>query len=268
MLMSFGDSSKEKVAAYIKESKELGIQIEGPNINLSSTNFVIDNKSIIFSLTSITGLGKETAKKIISIRQQQENQVFTSAVKALAILSNNGVSNKILESLIKVGAFDCLDNRRQFLLANMDKITNSKLNLIDKNGNFLFDLDLNEEVTEDKTLYFDYEYKLLGVSFVKNPQIEKFDQYAKRLGLIHLEDNQNSTCKSLVEVTNVIASQTTKGKPMLKWNVVEDNKPYVLYSFDNVDDLKQKAEGYKYLVVDLKTYRDTYLILDIVKGEN
>lgn len=270
VLMSFGDASKEKIISYIKESKVLGIKIVGPNINESTMSFVILNKSIIFSLTSIAGLGRETAKKIIQIRDQQPNKKFTDAIKAIAILANNGVSTKILESLIKVGAFDELYDRRQFLLGNLSKITNEKLNLIDKDGNFIFDLNLDENIVENHDEYYLDEQKLLGVSFVKNRQQELFNKYENAYQLINFDDVKTTTnkFKSLVELVSCFKTQTSTNKPMLRWTIIQNNKKYYLYSFSNLEELENEAKNIKYLLGEFKPYRDTFTLTGILKGEN
>ena len=265
VLLSFGDSSKEKILSYIKESKELGIRICRPDINLSTTNFVIHKNEIIFSLISISGLGNETSKKILEIRNTMPNKRFDDAIKAIAILSNRGVSTKVIESLIKVGAFDSLEPRRQFLIDNLTKITNKKMNLLDQNNNFIFDLGLTDNSIENYEEYSAWETKLLGLSFVKTKEQQIFDEYEKKFNLVSFDEvNDSNKFNSLVKLEKVLLTQSSTNKTILKITVVQNNKKYYLYSFSDVQNQYDKIKDSKYFVGTFKPYRDTFTLQDVL----
>lgn len=266
VLLSFGDSSKEKVLSYIKESISLGIKILPPDINLSGLNFVLNGNQIIFSLVSINGVGIENAKKIMSVRQSQENYKFTSAIKAIAILANNGISCKMLESLIKVGAFDNLDPRRNYLLTNLPVLTNKKMNLLDKNNNFLFDLDLNEHVTENPEEYVQWELKLLGMSFVVSKWQKLFTDLESAYQLVHLSDvTNNEKFNALLQIEKLVLTQSSSNKTILKLTVMENNEKHLLYAFIDAKTLYAQLIEAKYCIVNLKPYKDTFAIQHLVK---
>ena len=265
VLLSFGDSSKEKVLSYIKESKDLGIQICKPDINLSTTNFVIYKNEIIFSLTSITGLGQETAKKIMEVRRNYPNGVFDDAIKAIALLSNNGVSSKVIESLIKTGAFDSLETRRNYLLENLDKITNKKVNLLDQDNNFIFDLDLNPDVLENIDDYSQWETKLLGMSFVKTKEQNFFENFKDKFSLKQFNDvNDKNNFNCLIKIEKIQSTVTKTQKPMLIIKCIQNNQKYSLFAFNNVDELNEQLKNSQYIIGSFKSYRDTFTLQNVI----
>lgn len=266
VLLSFGDSSKEKVLSYIKESISLGIKILPPDINLSNLNFVLNGNQIIFSLVSINGVGIENAKKMIAIRNAQDNHKFTDALKAIAILSNNGISTKMLELLIKVGAFDYLEPRRNYLLTNLPVLTNKKMNLLDQNNNFIFDLDLKTNVTENPEEYAQWELKLLGMSFVVSKWQKIYDELESAYQLVHLNEvTSKDKCNVLLQIDKLVLSQSTSNKTILKLTVMENNEKYLLYAFSDAKTLYSQMVEAKYCIVNLKPYKDTYTIQHLVK---
>lgn len=173
VLLSLGDTSPEKLSLYLAEAQSRSINIKLPDINLSNTSFVIDKNDIYFSFTSIFGFGLEKSKKIVNLRNQQPNQKFKDAISAIVILFNNGISIKLLESLIKVGAFDDFKISRAYLLFNLETLCDSKRNMIDENGKFLFDLNLQQPPSESVKLYGVWEQELLGISLSQTKHIFK-----------------------------------------------------------------------------------------------
>ena len=117
-LLSTELGNADKLAHFIQECEAMGIPVLGPDINNSRENFtsVIDSDNpgvgqIRFGLAAIRGVGDTAAQSIIA--ERNENGPF----KDFGDFAYRVDANKrVLEHLIKAGAFDFLDSGRAYLL--------------------------------------------------------------------------------------------------------------------------------------------------------
>ena len=116
ILTSIMDST-DKVPEYIAECNNMGITVLPPDINESGEKFNVYDGNIRFALAAVKNVGREAVKKIVE--EREENGPFTSLSDLCSRLPLN---KKMLESLIKCGAFDSMGHHRAKLLNNMEKI--------------------------------------------------------------------------------------------------------------------------------------------------
>ncbi|MAF85632.1 MAG: DNA polymerase III subunit alpha [Dehalococcoidales bacterium] len=115
----------EKVAGAVAECRRLGIMVLPPDINRSQGSFSIEMNgegnapAICFGLAAIKNVGSGAVEPIINERNKGGD--FRSIEDLCRRCDLNGVNRRVLESLIKVGALDCLCNRGT-LLHNIDRI--------------------------------------------------------------------------------------------------------------------------------------------------
>lgn len=102
----------EKTTQFIRECRKRGRPILPPDINLSGEHFTLTADGIRFGLTSIRGIGSSVVPDITAGRP------YTGITDYLARTSpNRGGKKGVLDSLVKIGAFDSLgDTDRQRLL--------------------------------------------------------------------------------------------------------------------------------------------------------
>ena len=114
-------NNKEKITAYIQEAKEWGIDILPPDVNESLWLFNVIGNTIRFGLGAIKGVGEAAVEEIV--RERIENGPFKGYVDFCERVSLKSVNKRVMESLIKVGAFDsCEKFNRKTLLDNMEFI--------------------------------------------------------------------------------------------------------------------------------------------------
>jgi len=123
-LLSAHAGVMEKITSAISECRRLGIKVLPPNINHSESNFSIEkdekgNQAIRFGLTSIKNVGVGAIESIISERVQKGE--FKSIEELCRRCDMSNVNKRVMESLIKAGALDCLGNRGT-LLNNINEI--------------------------------------------------------------------------------------------------------------------------------------------------
>ncbi|WP_371381575.1 DNA polymerase III subunit alpha [Sporomusa aerivorans] len=106
--------TNDKVGYYIEECRRRGIDVLPPDINASGTAFSVDGEAIRFGLAGVKNAGGNALESIISARRKGGK--FTSLVDFCSRVDMRVVNKRVIESLIKCGAFDSLKARRsQFL---------------------------------------------------------------------------------------------------------------------------------------------------------
>jgi DNA polymerase-3 subunit alpha len=107
----------EKVRSAIAECRRLGIKVLPPDINKSQADFIIEkeekNSAIRFALVAIKNVGLSPIENILSARNQ--GGIFKSMEDFCYRVDLRNINRKVLESLIKVGAFDSLSSRKVLL---------------------------------------------------------------------------------------------------------------------------------------------------------
>ena len=111
----------EKVAAAVAECRRLSIEVVRPDINSSLIDFSIENNNRIrIGLAAAKNIGEGAVKPIIA--ERAKNGPYKSIEDFCRRADAKSVNKRVMESLIKVGAFDTLNTNRGALLANLDRI--------------------------------------------------------------------------------------------------------------------------------------------------
>jgi DNA polymerase III subunit alpha len=112
-------ANTEKVARYVSEMKAFNIQLLPPCINSSHEGFTPVGDSIRFGLAAIKGLGSTAVQLIVKART--EGGSFRSIFDFAERVDQKAVNKRVLESLIKAGAFDSLHPQRSSLMPVLDR---------------------------------------------------------------------------------------------------------------------------------------------------
>src|SRR5204863_6341592 len=107
-----------KVVRYINESRSQGIQILAPDVNASLDNFTASGNSIRFGLAAIKGIGQSAVSSIIDARNA--GGPFSSSFDFTERVDSRAVNKRVLEGLIRGGAFDSVNRSRARLFAAID----------------------------------------------------------------------------------------------------------------------------------------------------
>jgi DNA polymerase-3 subunit alpha len=115
---------QDKVASAVTECRRLGITVLPPDINHSQDIFTIAQDSqgspaIRFGLSAIKNVGSGAVAPVIAERDRDGE--FKSVEDFCRRADLHGVNKRVMESLIKAGALDCLGERGT-LLANVGRI--------------------------------------------------------------------------------------------------------------------------------------------------
>jgi len=105
----------EKVIKNINEIRNMGIAILPPDINASCRNFTVHEKDIRFGLGAVKGVGGAAVEAIVEARQEGP---FSSLHDFCERVDLRRVNKRVVEALVKCGAFDSLQHKRaQFMAA-------------------------------------------------------------------------------------------------------------------------------------------------------
>lgn len=126
-MMTSDMADTAKLAQYVNEAREFGIEVLPPDVNESQMYFAPSYPNttagrigaIRFGLAAIKGVGEIAVEAIIKARN--EGGKFVSLADLCQRVDTRVVNRKVLEALIKSGACDCFGQTRATLFAQIDR---------------------------------------------------------------------------------------------------------------------------------------------------
>jgi DNA polymerase III subunit alpha len=119
-MLSSEVASTDKLAAYVGMLTAGGVKVLGPDVNASRLGFTVEGDAIRVGLGAIKGVGESASDSIVETRARSGR--FTSAAHLLRTVGDRTVNRKVVECLIRAGAFDSLHPDRGALLAGLDTL--------------------------------------------------------------------------------------------------------------------------------------------------
>ncbi|MBN1939418.1 MAG: hypothetical protein JW843_07520 [Candidatus Aminicenantes bacterium] len=95
-----------QIVKYIAECQVLGVDVLPPDINRSEFDFNVAGQAVRFGLAAVKNVGETAARGLIATRR--EKGAFQTIFDVVREADSRVVNRKVLESLIKAGAFDSL----------------------------------------------------------------------------------------------------------------------------------------------------------------
>jgi DNA polymerase III subunit alpha len=123
LLTSVRDSKDDKTK-YLAAARKMGVQVLAPDVNRSEAEFAPDpteQEAIRFGLTGVRNVGEGAVEHILSSRRQEG--VFSDFFDFCWRVDVSVLNKRIIESLIKAGAFDEMGHTRGGLLEVFEQIT-------------------------------------------------------------------------------------------------------------------------------------------------
>ncbi|MEX1350180.1 MAG: DNA polymerase III subunit alpha [Desulfobacterales bacterium] len=109
--------STDGVVKFIAECRHHDIPILPPDINKSDTDFVVDGSRIRFGLVAVKNVGESAIESIIASRADKP---FESLFDFCERVDLKKVNKRVIESLIKSGAFDSTGAKRSQMMAALE----------------------------------------------------------------------------------------------------------------------------------------------------
>jgi hypothetical protein len=109
----------DKIVQYVEETRAMGLRVEAPDVNVSRAQFTVSGDAIHFGLAAIKNVGATAIDSIVKVREA--DGAFTTLDDFCGRVDLRLVNRRVIECLIKAGAFDSLQNTRAGLLASLDQ---------------------------------------------------------------------------------------------------------------------------------------------------
>ncbi|MFQ5482210.1 MAG: DNA polymerase III subunit alpha, partial [Nitrospinaceae bacterium] len=107
----------DKVIRYLNDCREIGINVLPPDVNESQRDFTISGEKLLFGLGAIKNVGFKAIESILQMRDQLGR--FTSLEQLCEHVDLGQVNRRVLESLIKSGACDSLEETRGSMMHHL-----------------------------------------------------------------------------------------------------------------------------------------------------
>src|SRR5579863_10147633 len=126
LLTSVGDD-KDKSALYLNECRKMGIKVLPPDVNESVATFAAVGRDVRFGLAAIRNVGTNVVEAVIAARKSKG--AFTAFADFLRKVPLVVCNKRVIESLIKAGAFDSLGDARKGLVFVHEQAVDAVLDL-------------------------------------------------------------------------------------------------------------------------------------------
>ncbi|MEK6628903.1 MAG: DNA polymerase III subunit alpha, partial [Bdellovibrionota bacterium] len=149
-LLSTEVGDTDKVVKYVKDAQKRGLIVRPPHVNFSDYLFTANEDEIYFGLGAIKGVGQTAVDAILEARNSSENKKFNSIEDFFNAVDLKRINKKVIENLIKAGAFDDFGYHRAQLSVGYPQFLD-RANEMQKDKELgqasLFDLGTQEETT-------------------------------------------------------------------------------------------------------------------------
>jgi DNA polymerase III subunit alpha len=113
-LLTSISGDKDKSALYLNECRRMGITVLPPDVNSSAATFTPVGNDIRFGLAAIRNVGTNVVESIVTTRAAKG--AFDSFADFLRKVPVNVCNKRVIESLVKAGAFDSMGHPRRGLV--------------------------------------------------------------------------------------------------------------------------------------------------------
>lgn len=124
LAQSHPSGAAARVAAAVAECAKLGITVLGPDVNKSGVTFEVERSdgekdAIRFGMSIVKNVGESAVRAICAARDSAPNGRYGSLDDVCNLVDHSQMNKRVLESLIKSGAFDALHDRA-YALSRLD----------------------------------------------------------------------------------------------------------------------------------------------------
>ena len=229
-------NNTDKVIKNIAECRSMDIKVLPPDVNVSELSFTVVGQDIRFGLAAVKNVGAKAAAEIIRVRDIEG--VYKSLFDLCCRLDLSKVNRRVLESLIKSGAFDGEGVARSRLFAAIDTAMEngqsaSRDRICGQQSLFAFageELALEDACYPDDTAAWSdkeqltYEREVLGFYLSSHP-LQRYNNELKRCTTSSTAELVNCESDSQVRIGGLLTSvrsKRTKNGKIMAFAVLED----------------------------------------------
>lgn len=208
---------EESLAPVFEDCRYDGITVLPPSINRSFFEFTIEKGAIRYGFSKIKGIGNRTYPDLISSRRsgKWKNQPYQSMpdfFQRTTDASDAIIPKRIIEPLIRAGAFDDFTPDRKWLLNICENIYSAKPNNMDSYFALITHLFEGTPGKRDKKWNIEQEHELLG-TFLSDDPFKKY-KAEEAYGCIPIEQLSDGSYKIMGYLESEEVKTSQKGKVM------------------------------------------------------
>ena len=293
-VLSRNISDIKKITTFMDETRRMGMEVLGPDVNESNVNFTVNKAgNIRFGLGAIKGVGENAVIQLIE--EREKGGIYKDIYDLVERVNLNSLNKKNLEAMAVAGAFDCFENISRAQYFALDSKGFSFIESLIRYGNNAKTI----RQTSSQTLFGESG----GFDLVKPepsscsdwPKLEKLNREKEVIGIylsshplddFRLEINTftTATLADLQNLQNYLDREVTIAGMVTdtKNGISKNNKPYgsmtlqdytdsfrfILFDKDYIDNSKYFTTGYYLLIkgkVQKRKFREDELEFSIRK---
>jgi DNA polymerase-3 subunit alpha len=133
-VLSRNISDIKKITIFMDETRRMGIEVLGPDVNESYLKFTVNKDgNVRFGLGGIKGVGEAAALQLIE--EREKNGLYKSIYDLAERVNLNSLNKKNLEAMAVAGAFDCFTDISRAQYFSLDTKGSSFIESLIRYGN-------------------------------------------------------------------------------------------------------------------------------------
>jgi DNA polymerase-3 subunit alpha len=293
-VLSRNISDIKKITTFMDETRRMGMEVLGPDVNESNLKFTVNKDgNIRFGLGAIKGVGESAVLQLIE--EREKNGPYKNIYDLMERANLNSLNKKNLEAMAVAGAFDCFDDISRAQYFALDTRGSSFIESLIRYGNNAKTLKLSsthtlfgeaggfDMVKPEPSVCPDWpkleklnrEKEVIGIYLSSHP-LDDFRLEINTFTTANLADLQN--LRDYFEREVVVAGMITdskngigkNGKPYGSFTLQDytDSFRFMLFDKDYLDNSKFLTLGYYLLIkgkVQNRKFRENELEFSIKK---
>jgi DNA polymerase-3 subunit alpha len=219
----------DKIVKSINECRKMKIQILPPDINLSGREFKVIGNSIRFGLEAVKGVGSAAIESIVEVRS--ESGPFKTVEDFIERIDARKVNKKVLEGLVKAGAFDSLGIARAAAMHTVSDILNGTGKMRNTGQQSIFGEELRESESSrqewDEAELLKNEKDALGFYITGHP-LTRYDGLLRKIRARKTPELEHTADKTEVVLGGILRAIKKKNVKstgdMMAYLTLEDDE--------------------------------------------
>ena len=217
--MSLDYENTDKLQIFVQDALAHDIKVSAPDINRSDVMFETGEQEIIYALSAIKNVGRQSMIDLVAERTQNGpyNDIFDFAGRVGAV----GINSKLLENLISSGAFDCLETNRARLFESVKMLLSEASIAQNERKEGQSNLFGEEEISESRTLQevapwspverLTREFDAVGFYLSGHP-LDDYRTVLRRMNVLGFEDLAKSVENNVLLAGTIAKMDERKSK--------------------------------------------------------
>jgi DNA polymerase-3 subunit alpha len=282
-VLSRNISDIKKITTFMDETRRMGMEVLGPDINESNLKFTVNKDgNIRFGLGAIKGVGESAVLQLIE--EREKNGLYKDVYDLVERVNLNSLNKKNLEAMAVAGAFDCftsiiraqyfsLDTKGSSFIESLIRYGNNAKSVKNSNQQSLFgEVGGFDMVKPEPAICPDWpkleklnrEKEVIGIYLSSHP-LDDFKLEINTFATATLADLQN--LRDYLDSDVVVAGMVTdtrngigkNGKPYGSFTLQDysDSFRFMMFDKDFIDNSKFFTLGY-YLLIKGRVQKRKY----------